>query len=164
MRDCESVLDMLEDEEDRQRWRVLWAEAMALVRAVGHVLRKVDGGDARLRPLIDAAWDNWKADRSKNSVFWEFIQKERNYILKEYRFGVLDSAVVGLGLVKTDGGQTSGHTAAPKTPVAPRENLFRPLEEGFGIGEDARDVYRDALQWWDAELASIEAALAASKP
>ena len=164
MRDCESVLDMLEDEEDRQRWRVLWAEAMALVRAVGHALRKVDGGDARLRPLIDAAWDNWKADRSKNSVFWEFIQKERNNILKKYRFGVLDSAVVGLGLVKTDGGQESGLATAHRTPVAPRENLFRPLEEGFGMGEDARDVYRDALQWWDAELASIEAGLAASKP
>ena len=40
--DCEVALEMLEEEEDEQRWRVLWAGAMALLRAVGHVLQKVD--------------------------------------------------------------------------------------------------------------------------
>ena len=56
MDDCEAALDMLQDEEDERRWRVLWAGAMALLRTVGHVLRNVDGADPRVRPVVDAAW------------------------------------------------------------------------------------------------------------
>ena len=161
--DCVAVLDMLEVEEDEQRWRVLWAGAMALVRAIGHVLRKVDGEDAMVRPRIDEAWNRWRADRSTHAVFWELIEQERNNILKEYRFSVLDSAVVGVGVVEFKGGRESGRAVAHEAAVALGENLFRPLERGFGMGEDARDVYRDALHWWDAELSHIEAGLAGSK-
>lgn len=156
--DCEAVLKMLGDEEDEQRWRVLWAGGMALVRTVGHVLRKVDGGDPRVRPQVDSAWDRWNKDKVANAVFWEFIEKERNNILKEYQFSVLDSSVVGLAVVETD--PETGHSVAVESPVVVDENLLRPLESGFGIGEDARDVYRDALEWWDAELSHIEKDLA----
>lgn len=45
LEDCKAALDMLDEEGDEQRWRVLWAGAMALVRAVGHVLQKIDGED-----------------------------------------------------------------------------------------------------------------------
>ena len=96
-------------------------------------------------------------------MFWEFIEQERNNILKEYRFSVLDSAEVGVGVVEFKGGRESGRAVAHEAAVALGENLFRPLEKGFGMGEDARDVYRDALEWWDAELSHIEAGLAASK-
>lgn len=39
------------------------------------------------------------------------------------------------------------------------ENLYRPIEEGFQVGEDARDVYVNAIEWWDMELSRIEADL-----
>ena len=159
LRDCEVVLDMLEDERDEQRWRVLWAGGMALLRAVGHVLKKVDGADPLARPLIDAAWNRWKADKAANAIFWEFIEAERNNLLKQYQFGVSDSAVVGLGVVEID--IETGHAVAYETPVSLDENLFRRKKE-FGLGEDARDVYQDALRWWDAELSRIEAGLAES--
>lgn len=115
---------MLEDEEDGQRWRVLWAGAMALVRAVGHVLRKVDGENKDVSPLVEAAWTRWKADRSANAVFWEFIEDERNNILKEIRFNVLDSAVVGLGVVEIHRNPESDHAVAYETPFALGENPF----------------------------------------
>ena len=161
--DCKAALDMLEDEEHEQRWKVLWAGAMALLRAVGHVLRKVDGEDARLRPLIDAAYDRWKADRSTIAVFWKFIEEERNNILKEYRFSVLDSAEVDLCVVEVLGGPESGQALVHETPFGLGENLFRPVTEGFGAGEDGRIVYRQAMKCWDAELFRIEAGLAGSK-
>lgn len=161
--DCNAALDLLEHEEHEQRWRVLWVGAMALLRAVGHVLRKVDGEDEGLRPLIDAAYDRWKADRSTNGVFWGFIEKERNNILKEYRFNVCDSAEVGLCLVEVRGGPESSQALVHETPFTLGENLFRPVTDGFGAGEDGRDVYRNAVKWWDAELSRIEAELAASK-
>lgn len=162
--DCEAVLNMLEDEEDEQRWRVLWAGAMAIVRAVGHVLRKVDGDNKDVRPLVEAAWTRWKADRPANAVFWEFIEAERNNILKQYRFSVLDSSMVGLGVVEIHRGPESDDAVAYETPFALGENLFRPIEEGFGIGEDARIIYREALRWWDTELSRIEAELDGGSP
>ncbi|PWC31153.1 hypothetical protein TSO352_30510 [Azospirillum sp. TSO35-2] len=36
------------------------------------------------------------------------------------------------------------------------ENLFRPLVEGYGEGEDARDVFEEAINWWERELAAID--------
>lgn len=157
--DCHMALNMLDDEEDEQRWRVLWAGAMALLRTVGHVLRKVDGADERVGKAVDAAWNRWKGDRSSNAVFWEFIEEERNNILKEYRFSVLDSASVGL-VVSSHADHASGGLASDETLVSLGDNLFRPLIEGFRMGEDARDVYDDALRWWDVELSHIETALA----
>ncbi len=162
--DCKAVLNMLEDEKDEQCWRVLWAGAMALVRAVGHVLRKVDGENSDVRPLVEAAWTRWKADRSANAIFWEFIEAERNNILKQYRFSALDSSVVGLGVVEIHRGPESDHGVAYETPFALEENLFRPIEEGFGMGEDARIIYQEALDWWETELARIEAGLDGGSP
>lgn len=155
--DCEAALDMLQDEEDGRRWRVLWVGAIALLRTVGHVLRNVDGADPTARPVVDAAWARWKDDRSDNAVFWEFIEQERNNILKKYRFSVLDSAEVGL--VVTRGDESAGQLVAHETPFVLGENLYRPIKDGFGMREDARDVYDEALKWWDAELSRIEAVL-----
>ena len=159
MGDCEVALDMLDDEEDERRWRVQWAGAMALLRTVGYVLRNVDGEDVTVQPAVDAAWERWKRDRSSNAVFWDFIAEERHNILKEYRFSVLDSAEVGLGVLVARGDQDSCDPVLEETPVSIGENLYRPLVDGFGKGEDARDVYGEALRWWDAELSNIEAAL-----
>ncbi|MYC61084.1 MAG: hypothetical protein F4X09_12955 [Gammaproteobacteria bacterium] len=155
--DCKAALKMLEDEEDEQQWRILWAGAMTLVRAVGHVLKNVDGeNDSEVRSLAEAAWNRWSTDRASNEIFWEFIQKERNNILKEYRFNVHDSASVGLVAVEMD---EAGNEVAVESPFMLDENLYRPIEEGFQVGEDARDVYVNAIEWWDMELSRIEADL-----
>ena len=148
---------MLEDEQDEQRWRVLWIGAMALLRAVGHVLRNIDGETPQRLTAIKAAYERWKADRSEHAVFYEFIDKERNNILKEYRLGVLDSAEVGLAILVDD---PSAGNVASDAPFVVGENLFRPIIDGFGTGEDARDVYRTAIGWWDIELSRLEAELA----
>lgn len=42
------------------------------------------------------------------------------------------------------------------------ENLFKPMVDGFGQGENARDVYRDAIKWWEHELDAIDATVAAA--
>lgn len=159
--DCQLALEMLEDEENEQRWRVLWAGAVALLRSVGHVLRNVDGKDPALRPLIDSAYDRWKADRAGNAVFWEFIEKERNNILKEYRFHVHDAGEVDVVVTHDVVDAYAGHTLMMKEAFTLEDNLFRPVTDGFGQGEDARDIYRRAIEWWHSALSRIEAQLGA---
>ncbi len=147
--DCEAALEMLEDERDEQRWRVLWVGALALVRAVGHVLWKVDGRIIpEAREAMKAAYGTWKSTQPEHLIFREFIEKERNNILKEYRMNVLDSSEVAVVVGDSEAGYTTNILD---------ENLWRPQEEGFGVGEDARDVYREALRWWDEQLTRLEA-------
>src|SRR5262245_54808259 len=70
-------------------WRVHWVACLTLLRAVGHILDKVDGEtDARYRAVVTAKWDDWHADKRATGIFWDFIEAERNNLLKEYKFGV----------------------------------------------------------------------------
>ena len=80
----------------------------------------------------------------------EFIERERSNFLKTYRLKVLDSAELAAAAGDSDAGYI--------TDVLD-ENLFRPVEEGLGVGEDARDVYRDAITWWDEDLTRVDAVL-----
>lgn len=66
-----------------------WVYGVVTLRAIGHVLDKVDGETSlRHRFTIDTVWAGWKANRRDSWVFWDFIENERNSILKNYEFGV----------------------------------------------------------------------------
>jgi hypothetical protein len=46
----------------------------------------------------------------------------------------------------------------PVAEIIP-DNLYKPLVEGFGEGEDARAIYAEAISWWERELDAIDKAL-----
>lgn len=159
--DVRLALDMLQAEPDPDRWRIHWAGGVALLRAVGHVLLNVDQkADAELAHVADAAHRRWRSADSAHTVYREFILEERNNILKEYRSKVhpLDNvpAVIRLTLMDPETGEI--HHVGQQADLD--ENLFRPLLEGYGEGEDARDVFEEAIDWWERELAAIEQKLA----
>ena len=157
--DCTLALEMLEAEQDLTRWRVHWAGALALLRAIGHVLRKVDGADLKVGRQIDFAYSRWKSQRAENAIFWEFIDQERNNILKEYQFNLHPLEHVDVAVVMTVQQPETGELRQVPNVVPIGENIYRPVLDGYGEGNDARDVYQEALGWWDAELTAIEAAL-----
>ena len=86
--DCRVALEQAELALDPVAFRRSWAAVVALLRAVGHVLDKVDGRRSEsLRRAIDARWRLWDADRAGNRVFWSFIESEPKSVLKVYDFG-----------------------------------------------------------------------------
>jgi hypothetical protein len=150
--DCELAHEMLEAEQDEDRWRVLWAGAVALLRVVGHVLHKVDCQDPNwakmdLNAIVDASFDRWKLGIGSDLIFPEFIERERNNILKEYKSSFDTNTHIPL---VPEGGSLGPEIFEIET------DLFRPLTDGFGEGEDARDIYAEAVDWWDSELTKIE--------
>lgn len=153
--DCEVALAMLEDEPDLRRWRVTWAGSVALIRAVGHVLQKVDGADRVVKDIANEFFSRWKV-ADEHRIFREFIEHERNNLLKEYRSDVhpLDSVSVAIQAVLTPlkGGD---NVVAPIT-MDLDENLFRPMVDGPWSGVDSRELYADAIAWWTAELGKID--------
>lgn len=147
--DCEVALEMLENEEDLRRWRIQWAGALALVRAVGHVLKKVDGQNPELSSSIDTQYKDWRSNRTENAIFWDFIEKERNNILKEYRFNLHPLEDVDVAVMLTLQDPETGDTKQLAEVFPIGENIYRPVIDGFREGDDARDVYSEALEWWD---------------
>lgn len=144
LNDCKSAHALLEDESDRTRFRLFWVAGVALLRAVGHVLQKVDTEQSSaLKAAIGRAYAEWKRDKEANAVFWEFIENERNNILKEYEIGFLAGPIDVI--------------VQPNAESFPLDgNLFCPIAEGRYAGEDGRDVMADAITWWEQQLSVIE--------
>jgi len=78
------------------------------------------------RIQINGLWKQWKADRAQSSIFWDFIEKERNSLLKVYTFGAR--------LAKDDSG------------------YYVEFEDGQG----AFQLFRHAIYWWRHQLMSLE--------
>lgn len=140
--DCRHVLDLLEKESQPQTFRVLWVAGVALARAVGHVLQKVDArqGDV-VKKAVQVAYDSWRVDRLGNAIFWEFIEQERNQVLKQYEMGFLPGPIeVGAG----------------SDAFTLDEHMFCPIADGAFAGADCRDVLAQAIEWWSLQLSEIE--------
>ena len=66
--------------------RLRWITAITILRAVGHTLRNIDASRSlSLQSAIDSAWNRWKTEPFQHLIFHEFIEKERNTVLKQYR-------------------------------------------------------------------------------
>lgn len=137
--DCVSILfwfqssDVADGEEELPEWRIYWIAGLALLRTVGHVLAKVD---AKMSPkhaeAIGALWKGFQADRDCSAIFWNFIERERNNLLKTYSFGA---------------------------KLAWDEDQYAYVE--FERGLDAFELFREAIYWWRHHLMALEHKLAA---
>jgi hypothetical protein len=144
LNDCKNAHTLLESELDETRFRLIWVAGVALLRAVGHVLQKVDAEHSpALKAEIKQLYEGWKRNKEVNAIFWQFIEDERNNILKEYEVGFLAGPID----VVFDPNAES---------FAIDENLFAPIAYGLYAGEDGRDVIADAIIWWEVQLALIE--------
>lgn len=123
------------------RWVIRWAASLALLRAVGHALAKVDAAtDAHLRKAVEEAWERWRTHKDENRIFWRFIEDVRNSILKEFELKA------GQGVIVRPGG---GHTVTYPVYL----EGFREL--------DQIELLDTALEWWRTKLDEVEARAAA---
>jgi len=118
-------------DNEHPEWRRNWIAGVAMLRAVGHVLQKVDAASShRHKSLIDSNWRSWNADKDGNWIFFDFIEKERNNILKTFSFGA----------------------------QLPSSEDGRLLAYG-STGLDAAELFREAVYWWRFQLRAIESEL-----
>jgi hypothetical protein len=146
--DCREALAELNEDPLDGRWRRRLVTVLALLRAVGHVLHEVDGKrDPRLQAIIRQHWNH-----PPPSIFSDFIKRERDSILKEYRTNAGLGVTVRPGTVHLDlktGEQTM------RTPSRP--NLYDyTMKAGTYKGRDQRHVAQEAIDWWESHLSRIE--------
>ena len=150
--DCKFILSKLEDETGDQPWRINWVAVVTLLRAVGHVLTKVDGQTEMIRSASDRLYQKWKSDDPAHEIFREFIEKERNSVVKEYAIGISEGPVpVVVSFEDPTTGELSGYELDPIG-----ENIYRPMTEGFYEGEDGRTLIELAIDWWEKQLSEVD--------
>ena len=163
--DCEAALVELRADPQGLQWRVRWAAAVALLRAMLHVLKNIDSlGSPQMRAAIDIKWNELVNSTPSPAIFWSFIQRERNNLLKEYRTSAQQSVNIylpGLELSVSLGGE-------PPAPVRPTqvarcEYSFR-MGPGPYEGRDPRDIVAEAIAWLRTYLDEVDAIAARTAP
>lgn len=139
-------------------WRPRWVGLVALLRAVGHVLDKVDGEtNNAARQAIDTAWEEIRQSRPEPLIFWEFVDAERNNVLKAYKIGVGLNTTVRPGSlwVNTRTGETGSDPNGPTTFEA-----F--IRSGPFQARDPLTLCREAIAFWHDYLDAIDRRVALS--
>lgn len=143
--DVEAIHALLEAEEDLVKFRVLWVSAVTLVRAVGHVLYKIDGKRSNsLKRSIRNFFGECRKSPEANKIYFEFIKKERDLILKEYEFRYSSTPEL-----------LAEHVGKMES-YRPDDCIFCPIVDGLYVNEDCRDVLEMAILWWHSKLDAIE--------
>ena len=146
--DCHLAHQMMEVETDHDRLRVQWIGALALLRLIGDVLSKVDAKrDVATASAVSNRWAIQKVD----PIFLNFIKGARDRAVHEYDHDLFDRSEIPI-LVQFSDGEIDASDLD--------ECVFMPLVGEFRAGEDARDVYMDALIWWEIHIREIERQLA----
>jgi hypothetical protein len=152
--DCELALADFEAAGPTPYWRTRWTGLVALLRCVGHVLHKVDAGSSGdLKKAIATQWDTLSKSKPEPRIFWEFIEEERNNILKAYEFGARMNTTVRPGAAHLSlSGEGSEGPGGPTT----YESFIR---SGTFAERDALEICRDAITFWRVFLDKVEASV-----
>lgn len=140
--------------KDYQQAKILWFSCVTLLRTIGHVLHKVDASklDVHSRNELSVQFKSWK---SSEPIFKDFIEKERNNILKEYDICVGVSEIKEtVNLITSDGFQlvtSDGYILQATNTI---EDFVK--ANGFSEGESPVSILNSALNWWDTKLKKFE--------
>src|SRR3972149_30427 len=133
--DCELALADFEAAGPTPYWRTRWTGLVALLRCVGHVLHKVDAEQTSdLKKAIAAEWDTLSKSKPEPRIFWEFIEEERNNILKAYEFGARMNTKVRPGAAHLS--LYGGSSQSPSDPTT-YDSFIR---SGTFAGRDALEI------------------------
>lgn len=127
-------------------WRVQWGGMCALLKTSVHLMR-IDAKrcfSASIREALAEAWKALGRDKSAFPLFWDFINRERNNILKEYAFSAYE------GMLQEDG--TIDVPKSLLTSLSEDRQLF--IRGGQYDGRLALDVASEATEWVQSYLAN----------
>ena len=150
--DCEMALaDFNASVNANEFMRPRWVSLITLLRAVGHVLEKVDrpvaDRDAQMR--TGAAWDQL-AVQKRPHIFHDFVEAERNDTVKQYEIGA--AANPKIHGAWTDEGAPLYVSHVPGVVTL---SAFS-MSDGPYKGRDPRQLAREAIEFWRGYLDAIE--------
>ncbi len=152
LNDCRGALKDFKDGIQGESWRRHWILCVVLLRAVGNVLEKIDSKQNKtLKDIIKEEYKNIKLNEQDHEIYWEFICKERNNILKEYKVNA------GQGVtIHTNPLHFNLKTGEIKNEDSPSVTYHYTITSGPLEGRDQRKVVEEAIIWWENYLDKID--------
>jgi hypothetical protein len=163
--DCRYALAHHSEDLQGEAFRVSWVRIVALLRAVGHILEKVDARcDPLLAQIIDSEWKKLKATKPEPRILWEFIEQERNNVIKLYEIGV-DRGI------RINGPQMQGHQTTIEIDLVKirggrfeSQPAFSHIRSGTFVGRPEKEVAQEAIDWWERYLDNIDSLATKTNP
>jgi len=145
LKDLIYFCEQLEDDMPEQEWRVRWIAICTLARAVGHILK--EDGKRLCKPAItDQLFQEIKSEQ----IFSDFIERDRNLILKEYNFRTENGPVSIAGLLTEAGDR-----------IVTSQN-FHTLKGTCFDGMMPKAAMAKVCEWWAEKLDIVERRMADS--
>jgi len=138
LEDLGYCISELRDDLPEQEWRVKWIAICTLGRAVGHVLKN----DGDRLDIVKMTNDLYREIRNEK-IFSEFIELDRNLILKEYKFRAAREPL-GLGILTEAGDRLV------------TEQDYNVLKGTYFEDHLPKQAAQEVYDWWDAKLKQIE--------
>jgi hypothetical protein len=130
--DCRLARSELVDGLTGPWWRIRVFTVMALLRASLHALNKVD---AATEPMTSANASVW-SERNTAPIFRDFIEMDRNLLLKQYQLRAGQNVGIYLG--------------------SRRREITYSMNDGPFKGRDPRDLVDDAIKWIEDYLDEVD--------
>jgi hypothetical protein len=155
LQDAKHAIARHTDTLQAEAFRISWLAVIAALRAVGHVLDKVDGAESpAIRRAVDESWSELLATRPEPKIFWGFIDYERNRFLKNYEHGIVRTLTVpvfeGGGYLEIDGANSRGGEFSPGS------RFISFISSGPYEGREERAVAWEAHAWWEDYLDRVD--------
>jgi hypothetical protein len=152
LQDCEAAVADLRAGATGHVYRSRWVGAVALLRAVGHVLDKVDSRlDAAMATAIREAYAELKRRRPEPRNFWDFIEAERNNVLKVYQFSAKEHVTVRPGTLHFELSRGVSY-CGPSGPTT----YDQVIDGGPFYGVAPPDAVARSIAWWLEYLDGID--------
>lgn len=142
--DCQHAIKILQQEPiSFSQWKVQWAGICALLKTSIHLMRAKDAKSCLPLPLRNSllhAWQELGRNKDKHPIFWEFIDKERHNILKEYEYSAYEVIIAEDGTIKKP-------YRSLLSIMAEGEKRDLIIKHGYFQGKVALDLLMEASEW-----------------
>ena len=156
LQDCKHAIAKHTDDLQAEDFRISWISVVTLLRAIGHVLQKVDAQQSpAIKKAVGKKWKELQLSKPEPHIFWSFIEEERNRFLKNYEHGIVrkmtfDTLVPGIytsvDLANARGGKI----------IASDSEIKSYISSGQFEGINERTVAWMAYDWWKRYLDEID--------
>jgi hypothetical protein len=112
-------------------------------------LEKIGGtASPEATAAIKRTWEAVRATKPEPRIFWDFVEQERNNVLKAYRRAATQNVTIDAGTMTV---------SSPGVQIVRPEITFEHLmTEGYFQGQDPLDLVEKAIEWWRAYLDSVD--------
>lgn len=151
LQDCKLAIKRHTLNLQGEELRASWVAILALLRAIGHVLSKVDSKQSpEMNQSIDEWWKALINTKPEPAIFWGFIESGRNNLIKMYEHGISRHLIV-------PGPEFEGKPSTIWIDQANSRGGGIRSEQGYAVsnlatgpfaGRYEKEVASEACNWW----------------